>query len=126
MANAKNATGLKYFTLAFVIDGGGCNATFNGDTSITDGSWTSAINSLRAGGGDVIASFGGASGSEEALACTSVAALEAQYKRVIDGQREGVKYLAVLFPGPIFNQFICELTAADGKVTAKRVLDDAG
>ncbi|MFG1806852.1 ricin-type beta-trefoil lectin domain protein [Streptomyces sp. NPDC049040] len=85
MTNVKNATGLKYFTLAFVIDGGGCNATFNGDTSITDASWTSAINSLRAGGGDVIASFGGASGTEEALACTSVSALETQYKRVIDG-----------------------------------------
>jgi chitinase len=85
MTNAKNATGVKYFTLAFVIDGGGCNATFNGDTAITDASWTSAINSLRAGGGDVIASFGGASGTEEAIACTSVSALETQYKRVIDG-----------------------------------------
>ncbi|WP_327292203.1 RICIN domain-containing protein [Streptomyces sp. NBC_01198] len=85
LTNAKNATGIKYFTLAFVIDGGGCNATFNGDTSVTDASWTSAINSLRSGGGDVIASFGGASGTEEALACTSVSALETQYKRVIDG-----------------------------------------
>src|SRR4051794_39267836 len=28
MASARNATGLKYFTLAFVIDGGGCNALF--------------------------------------------------------------------------------------------------
>ncbi|NJP44232.1 chitinase [Actinacidiphila epipremni] len=85
LTTVRNATGLKYFTLAFVIDGGGCNATFNGDTSITDGNWTSAINSLRAAGGDVIASFGGASGTEEALACTSVSALETQYKRVIDG-----------------------------------------
>ncbi|MFC4031940.1 ricin-type beta-trefoil lectin domain protein [Streptomyces polygonati] len=85
LATVKNATGLKYFTLAFVIDGGGCNATFNGDTSITDASWTSAINSLRSGGGDVIASFGGASGTEIGISCTSVSALETQYKRVIDG-----------------------------------------
>jgi chitinase len=85
LTTVRNATGLKYFTLAFVIDGGGCNATFNGDTSITDASWTSAINGLRSAGGDVIASFGGASGTEEALACTSVSALETQYKRVIDG-----------------------------------------
>jgi len=85
MTDVMNATGLKYFTLAFVIDGGGCNATFNGDTSITDAGWTSGINSVRAAGGDVIASFGGASGSEEALACTSVSTLETQYKRVIDG-----------------------------------------
>ncbi|MFK0150452.1 RICIN domain-containing protein [Streptomyces sp. NPDC090493] len=84
MTNARNATGLKYFTLAFVIDGGGCNAMFNGDTPVTDAGWTSAINSLRAAGGDVIASFGGASGTEEAQACTTVASLKAQYKKVID------------------------------------------
>ncbi|MFF4706367.1 ricin-type beta-trefoil lectin domain protein [Streptomyces sp. NPDC001288] len=84
MTNARNATGLKYYTLAFVIDGGGCNAMFNGDTPVTDAGWTSAINSLRGAGGDVIASFGGASGTEEAQACTTVATLKAQYKKVID------------------------------------------
>ncbi|TKA10400.1 chitinase [Actinacidiphila oryziradicis] len=84
MASAQSATGLKYFTLAFVIDGGSCNATFNGNTSISDSSWQSAINSLRASGGDVIASFGGAAGTEIGLSCGSVAALKAQYKYVID------------------------------------------
>ncbi|MDX3076176.1 ricin-type beta-trefoil lectin domain protein [Streptomyces sp. MI02-7b] len=84
MANARNATGLKYFTLAFVIDGGGCNAMFNGDTPVTDSGWTSAINSLRSAGGDVIASFGGASGTEIGVSCTSVASLKAQYKKVVD------------------------------------------
>ncbi|MEU1528576.1 ricin-type beta-trefoil lectin domain protein [Streptomyces fagopyri] len=84
MTSVRNATGLKYFTLAFVIDAGGCNAMFNGDTPVTDAGWTSAINSLRGAGGDVIASFGGASGTEEALACTNVTSLKAQYKKVID------------------------------------------
>jgi chitinase len=84
MASAQSATGLKYFTLAFVLDGGGCNATFNGTTSISDSGWTSAINSLRASGGDVVASFGGAAGTELGLSCTTVATLKAQYKKVID------------------------------------------
>jgi chitinase len=84
MTNARNATGLKYFTLAFVIDAGGCNAKFNGDTDVTDSAWTSAINANRAAGGDVIASFGGAAGTEMALSCTSVASLKAQYKKVVD------------------------------------------
>ncbi|GAA1244037.1 hypothetical protein GCM10009665_38550 [Kitasatospora nipponensis] len=84
MAAAQSATGLKYFTLAFVIGGGGCNATFNGDTAIGDPGWTGAINSLRAGGGDVIASFGGAAGTELAQACSDVPSLQAQYQRVID------------------------------------------
>ncbi|MGW2320358.1 chitinase [Streptomyces sp. NPDC001680] len=84
LTSARNAAGQKYFTLAFVIAGNGCDATFNGDTSITDASWTSAINSLRAAGGDVIVSFGGASGTELGAACTSVSSLKAQYKRVVD------------------------------------------
>ena len=84
MASAQAATGLKYYTLAFVISGSGCNATWNGDTSIDNGGWETAINNLRASGGDVIVSFGGASGTELGQACTSVSTLQAQYKRVID------------------------------------------
>jgi chitinase len=84
MTNAASATGNKYYTLAFVISGGGCSAALNGNTPITDSGWNSAINTLRASGGDVIASFGGASGTELAQACTSVSALQAQYKAVID------------------------------------------
>ncbi|WP_042452768.1 chitinase [Streptacidiphilus jiangxiensis] len=84
IAAAESATGLKYYTLAFVIDGGGCNATFNGSTAIDDAGWTGAVNTLRASGGDAIVSFGGASGTELAQACTSVSALQAQYQRVID------------------------------------------
>jgi len=84
MTTALTTTGNKYYTLAFVIDGGGCNALFNGTTAVTDASWTSAINTVRANGGDVIASFGGASGTEPAVACTTTAALETQYRKVID------------------------------------------
>ncbi|WP_042380327.1 chitinase [Streptacidiphilus melanogenes] len=85
IAAAESATGLKYYTLAFVINGNGsCNATFNGDTAISDSGWTGAVNTLRASGGDAIVSFGGASGTELAEACTSVASLQAQYQRVVD------------------------------------------
>lgn len=80
---AYNATGNKYYTLAFIISQGTCNATIDGDTAITDPGWNGAINSLRAVGGDVIASFGGASGTE-LTTCGSVSAMQAQYKRVID------------------------------------------
>src|SRR4051812_16240179 len=80
---AYNATGNKYYTLAFIISQGTCNASIDGDTAITDSGWNSAINSLRAAGGDVIASFGGASGTE-LTSCGTVATMQAQYKRVID------------------------------------------
>lgn len=84
LMNAYNAIGNKYYTLAFIISDGTCNATINGDTSIADSGWNNAINSLRGVGGDVIASFGGASGTELGVACTSVSTLQTQYKRVID------------------------------------------
>jgi chitinase len=84
MVNAMNSTGNKYYTLAFVISNGSCTPLLNGDTAINDASWNSAINSIRAAGGDVIASFGGASGTELGVACTSVSALQAAYKSVID------------------------------------------
>src|SRR5882757_2707074 len=64
LTTALNTGGQKYVTLAVVIDAAGCNAKFKGTTEVTDASWTSAINTVRAGGGDVIASFGGASGTE--------------------------------------------------------------
>ncbi|MER8182820.1 ricin-type beta-trefoil lectin domain protein [Kitasatospora sp. NPDC094015] len=84
LADARAATGLKYFTLAFVISDGSCNATFNGNTPVSEAGWTSAVNSLRAAGGDVIASFGGAAGTELGQACTTVSSLKAQYKKVVD------------------------------------------
>src|SRR5260221_5961518 len=52
MAAAQSATGNKYFTLAFVISGGGCSATFHGNMSIADAGWTGAVNSLPYSGGD--------------------------------------------------------------------------
>jgi chitinase len=84
LMTAYNATGNKYYTLAFIISQGTCNASINGDTAISDSGWNSAINSLRAVGGDVIASFGGASGNELGNSCTSVSSLQTQYQRVID------------------------------------------
>jgi chitinase len=86
MSDVQAATGQKYFTLAFVIDAnaGGCQAMWNGDTSVTGGYWASQVNSLRAAGGDVIVSFGGAAGTELGVHCSTVSALQAQYKAVID------------------------------------------
>ncbi|WP_063807742.1 cysteine/serine endopeptidase inhibitor, partial [Streptomyces corchorusii] len=78
------AAGLRYVTLAFVLDGGGCKATYNGKTPITDEGWLSAVQALREADGEVIVSFGGASGTELGQACDSVDALQEQYRTVVD------------------------------------------
>jgi len=49
--------------MAFIVDGGGCSPNWNGSTPVSgDDTFAAYINSLRALGGDVIFSFGGASG----------------------------------------------------------------
>ncbi|WP_329570789.1 chitinase [Kitasatospora sp. NBC_01266] len=84
LTEARTATGLQYFTLAFVISDGTCNGAFDGTVPVTDQGWEVALNQLRAGGGDAIGSFGGGAGSELAEVCDSVDSLKAAYRRVID------------------------------------------
>ena len=79
-----NATGVKYFTLAFIIDGGSCQASWEGNYNMSSGFDVTDINNLRGMGGDVIVSFGGAGGNELALDCGDVASLQAQYQSVIN------------------------------------------
>ncbi len=77
-------TGSKYFSLGFVVAGSGCQASWGGYYTMSQGFMASDIASLRSLGGDVIASFGGAAGSELAQACSTVSALQVQYQSVID------------------------------------------
>ena len=77
--------GDKFFTLAFILSGGsGCQAMWNGVTSVDSGFYASDINSLRGMGGDVAISFGGAAGIELGQQCGDVASLQAAYQSVID------------------------------------------
>ncbi|MFJ2702021.1 cellulose binding domain-containing protein [Streptomyces sp. NPDC087428] len=77
-------TGVKQFNLAFITSGGGCAPLWGGVTGLGDDQVASRIDGLRAAGGDVRVSFGGASGSELALNCTSADELAAAYGKVVD------------------------------------------
>ncbi|HEV7978848.1 chitinase [Amycolatopsis sp.] len=77
-----SATGVKAFTLAFVLSDGGCNPKWDGTRSLT-GSDATLINNIRAAGGDVIPSFGGWSGTKLGTKCTSASALAGAYQKVI-------------------------------------------
>ncbi len=83
------ASGIRVFTLGFIIDNGGCKAGWGGfgvpvgsDTSIAP-----LISGLRSAGGDVIVSFGGAAGIEVGQACSSASAAQAQYQAVVNKYR---------------------------------------
>ena len=79
------ATGLKQFSLAFIVNGSTpCTASWFGAFDPATG-WDKAdFDAIRSAGGDVRPSFGGANGTELAQSCTSVAALTAQYQKVVD------------------------------------------
>ncbi|MFC1418000.1 ricin-type beta-trefoil lectin domain protein [Streptacidiphilus cavernicola] len=83
MAADMNATGLKNYTLAFLIPKSGCTQQWE-DGGDSVGAFSSQINSLKSAGGNVIVSFGGAEGGEVAQTCTSVSSLTAAYANVVN------------------------------------------
>jgi hypothetical protein len=82
MAADMKASGNKFYTLAFLIPKGSCTAQWE-DGNDPVGAFTSQINSLKSAGGNVMISFGGASGGEPAEKCTSVSSLTAEYAKVV-------------------------------------------
>jgi len=83
LVGVANATGQKFFTMAFILNSGSCTAAWNGTTPMNQNYYLADINNLRALGGDVAFSFGGASGTELGDACTTVSSLQAAYQSVI-------------------------------------------
>ncbi|MFG2355969.1 cellulose binding domain-containing protein [Streptomyces sp. NPDC048521] len=84
LVGAADATGVKNYNLAFLTDGGGCTPKWGGVTDLNSDGVAAQIGSLRAEGGDVRVSFGGASGSELATTCSSADALAAAYGKAVD------------------------------------------
>ncbi|MFJ7078034.1 cellulose binding domain-containing protein [Streptomyces sp. NPDC098781] len=83
MAASAEATGVKNYNLAFITDGGGCTPKWGGVTDLGTDAVAAQIGELRAKGGDVRVSFGGAAGSELATTCSSADALAAAYEKVV-------------------------------------------
>ncbi|MGQ4364604.1 fibronectin type III domain-containing protein [Streptomyces sp. SAS_272] len=79
-----NATGVKWFTMAFVLDGGGCNPMWDGNRPLAGGVDQSVIDQIRSAGGDIVPSFGGWQGSKLGANCSSASALAGALQKVID------------------------------------------
>jgi hypothetical protein len=78
-----SATGIKAFTIAFVL-ANGCNPVWDGESGITGGVHASTINAIKAAGGSVVPSFGGWSGNKLGPNCSTSALLAGAYQKVID------------------------------------------
>jgi hypothetical protein len=88
-----SATGIKQFTMAFMLSGGGCSPAWDGNRPLTGGADQSTINAIRAAGGQVQISFGGWSGNKLGPNCGSVAALAGAYQQVINAYN--LKYIDI-------------------------------
>ena len=87
LVGSATATGVKDYNLAFITDGGSCTPKWGGVTDLGSDGVASQIGDLRAKGGDVRVSFGGASGSELATTCSSADALATAYGKVVDAYK---------------------------------------
>ncbi|MFJ5966851.1 carbohydrate binding domain-containing protein [Streptomyces sp. NPDC093060] len=79
-----SATGVKWFTMAFVLDSGGCTPAWDGSRALTGGVDQTAVNQIRSAGGDIVPSFGGWQGSKLGANCSSSSALAGAIQKVID------------------------------------------
>lgn len=91
LANIQTQSGIKVFTMGFIVGNGGCTPAWGGvgatvanDTLPNGNTILSQIQAVRAAGGDVIISFGGASGTELAQGCSTVSSLQAAYQAVLN------------------------------------------
>jgi hypothetical protein len=78
------ASGVRTFTLAFMLAGRGCVPLWDGRRPLLGGSDAASIAAIRAAGGDVSVSFGGWSGRKLGTVCHTPATLEAAYQEVVD------------------------------------------
>jgi hypothetical protein len=83
-ASVMSATGVRSFTMAFVLSGGGCSPAWDSSRPLKGGVDEQAINAIRAAGGDVVPSFGGWSGNKLGPNCSTPEALAGAYQQVID------------------------------------------
>ncbi|MEU4288960.1 cellulose binding domain-containing protein [Kribbella sp. NPDC026596] len=79
-----NATGIKWFTMAFILSSGGCNPAWDGSRPLQGSADANAIAQIRAAGGDIVPSIGGWSGNKLGPNCGTPEALAGAYQQVIN------------------------------------------
>ncbi|GIH75003.1 carbohydrate-binding protein [Planobispora longispora] len=83
-ATVMNATGVKSFTMAFILSSGGCTPAWDGNRPLTGGADAQAISQIKAAGGSVQISFGGWSGNKLGPNCSTPQAFAGAVQQVIN------------------------------------------
>ncbi|WP_285505319.1 carbohydrate binding domain-containing protein [Actinokineospora sp. NBRC 105648] len=77
------ATGVKWFTMAFILAQNGCNPAWDSQRPLTGGVDETNVKAIRAAGGDIVPSIGGWSGNKLGPNCATAEALAGAYQKVI-------------------------------------------
>ncbi|MDR7385408.1 ricin-type beta-trefoil lectin domain protein [Promicromonospora iranensis] len=83
-------TGIRAFTMAFILSSGGCNPAWDGSRPLTGGVDQQTINAIKAAGGQVQISFGGWSGNKLGPSCSTPAAYAGAVQQVINAHQPDV------------------------------------
>ncbi|SOE07582.1 lectin [Streptomyces sp. Ag109_G2-15] len=111
------ATGVKWFTLAFVLSNGYCNPQWDGSRPLTGGVDQQTVNTVRANGGDVIPSFGGYSGNKLESSCSSAGELAGAYQKVINAY--GLKAIDIDIEADAYSNPTVQQRTVDALKTVK-------
>ncbi|MER6942387.1 carbohydrate-binding protein [Nonomuraea sp. NPDC000554] len=79
-----SATGVKSFTMAFILSSGGCTPAWDGQRPLTGGADAQAISAIKAAGGSVQISFGGWQGNKLGPNCSTPQAFAGAVQQVIN------------------------------------------
>ncbi len=82
-AEVMKATGVRRFTLAFIVSDGGCQPVWENGDPLTGAAEEAAISGIRSAGGEAAVAFGGMGGTKLGLTCASPEALAGVYQQVI-------------------------------------------
>lgn len=125
LVDIANATGQKTFTLAFVLaSSAGCSPEWGGTIALNDSRIIGEINALKAIGGHVIISSGGANGPYLESTCSSASALASAYEQVIDATGASGLDLDIEagIPNDTVNQALKQLESARPGITVSYTL----
>ncbi|MFF8951337.1 lectin [Streptomyces sp. NPDC014940] len=111
------ATGVKWFTLAFVLSNGYCNPQWDGSRPLTGGVDQQTVSTVRANGGDVIPSFGGYSGNKLESSCSSAGELAAAYQKVVNAY--GLKAIDIDIEADAYSNPTVQQRTVDALKTVK-------
>lgn len=112
------ATGVKWFTLAFMIDAGSCEPNWDAERTLDDPRDVALIAAIRAQGGDLMVSFGGQKGPALELHCATASALAGAYQKVISAYQ--LKAIDIDLEGPAYADDVAKQRTVDSLIEVRK------